>query len=90
MSIADRINIPEPSMKGISCYQDKATGSAPNKNGYAILLDCGISYDINQWLGITIEPSFRYYLKNIYGTNGDAGIKPCSLGMRAGVFVKLE
>ncbi|MEI6765276.1 MAG: hypothetical protein WCM76_06505 [Bacteroidota bacterium] len=90
MRIADRINIPEPSMNGIVSYRDNETGSAPNKNGYVLLLDCGLSYDINRLLGFTIEPSLRYYLKNIYGTNADAGIKPCSLGLRAGVFVKIE
>ncbi|MEI6764039.1 MAG: hypothetical protein WCM76_00275 [Bacteroidota bacterium] len=73
---------------GSRLIEDKSAGAAANKNGLALLLNCGVAYNINHRFGIAAEPSFRYYIKNIYGMS-DTNEKPYSIGIRAGVIIKL-
>jgi hypothetical protein len=88
MVISEKKNSITSTLSGSRLIEDKVAGPTANKNGLALLLNCGVAYNINHRFGIAAEPSFRYYLKNIYGMS-DVIEKPYSIGIRAGVIIKL-
>jgi opacity protein-like surface antigen len=53
------------------------------------LVALGLNYEVTDNLSLQLEPRYKYYINEVY-SNGPTSVKPSSLGVRFGLFYKLN
>lgn len=56
------------------------------KTYWQLYMGVGLSYQVNRWLGIMIEPTASYNLSSIYNRNYLTSKRPYSMGLRSGII----
>ncbi len=54
-----------------------------------IILGMNISYDVNRWISVEIEPAWNRFVKSVYKENEIVGSCPWNLGVNGGIVLKL-
>lgn len=60
-----------------------------NKTNMGILLGLNMTYDINQWISVEIEPAWNRFAKSVFKENEIVDVRPWNLSVKGGIVLKL-
>jgi hypothetical protein len=56
------------------------------KTNWQFMISAGITYQVSNSLGISIEPTYKYYIRSVYEKSIAGSKNPYSLGIRGGLI----
>ena len=89
IQVGNWIENPKPDEKDADIIELENNLPIRSKNYFQLWVGAGINYEINNKLSITAEPSYRYYLDNIYQNSGNKGATS-SFTLRFGLIYKMK
>lgn len=87
--VGNWVEDPKPEEKDADIIELENNLPIRSKNYFQLWAGAGINYEINNNLSITAEPSYRYYLDNIYQNSGNKGATS-GFTLRVGLIYKMK